>query len=210
VTEDGVATALRPGVAVLTAAAAGHESSVSLQVTRVGVAGMTIAPARHAMTVAELVQLQVAAHDGFGTRLGGRVVVWASNRPEVATVSRTGVVEALAPGLAEISAATGGLSAVAVVRVGPPVVSSVRVNPASATLSPGESHHFHAVPVNAQGRTIPGVEIAWVTSDESVAEVDDQGVVTGHRGGVARLAAVAGGRRTTIAVTVLPGRRTRP
>jgi hypothetical protein len=208
--EDGVVTALRPGVAVLSASAAGLESTVSLQVTRVGVARLILTPVRHSLTVAEQIQLRVAAQDGFGTRLGGRVVTWSSDHPEVATVSRTGVVEALSPGVVEISASSGAAGAVAVVRVGPPVVSSVRVNPASATLSPGESYHFHAVPLNGQGRIIPGLEISWVTSDEMVAEVDEHGTVTGHRGGVARLAAVAGGRRTTIAVTVLPRRRSRP
>jgi uncharacterized protein YjdB/predicted Ser/Thr protein kinase len=210
VADDGVVTALRPGRAVLTASAAGLEGSVSVQVTRVGVARLALTPGRHAMTVAEQLQLQLAAQDGFGSRLTGRVVTWSSDHPEVATVSRTGLVEAHAPGLTEISAATGGLSAVALLRVGPPVVTSIRVNPASTTLSPGEFQHFHAVAVNAQGRTIPGAQIAWVTSDASVAAVDDEGTVTGLRAGTARVAATAGGRRTTMAVTVLPRRRSRP
>jgi uncharacterized protein YjdB len=128
----------------------------------------------------------------------------------VAAVSRSGLVEARRPGFTQIAAVSGGQTAVLAVRVKPAVVVTVRVMPASATLAPGQAHQFHAVPVNAQGRTIPGIAIEWASSDAAVARVDETGAVIAIRTGSVRVAAAAGGRRTLVGVMVFPLRPPRP
>jgi trimeric autotransporter adhesin len=209
VRDDGLVTALRVGTASVTAAVGPAHASQMLHVTRVGVARLVITPPRHAMAVVDQIQLQALAQDGFGGRLVGRVASWSTSDRSVATVSRHGLVVGRGEGSAEITLAVAELSARASVRIGPAVVASVRLAPAVATLAPGETHHFRAAVLNAGGRTIPGLETVWTTSDPMVARVDQQGVVTGLRTGSVRVGAAAGGRRALGTVAVMPRRASR-
>jgi hypothetical protein len=58
------------------------------------------------------------ARDANGTVLTGRSFSWVSSNPAVATVSPTGLVTAISPGSATITAAAEGVSGHAVVQVG--------------------------------------------------------------------------------------------
>jgi hypothetical protein len=203
---DGTVTALRVGTATLTATARTARASVMLHVTRVGVARLAITPPRHAMAVADEIQLQALAQDGFSCRLLGRVAIWSTSDPAVATVSRTGLLLAWSEGSVEIRVSIAGLSARAAIRVGPAVVASVRLAPLLVTLVHGETHHLRAAVLNALGRTIPGLETVWASSDPTVARVDQHGMVTGLRTGSVRVVAAVGGRRAMGTVDVMPRR----
>ena len=93
---------------------------------------------------------------------------WDSDRPDVASVSSTGMVTARAAGTAIITATTsdGGKTASCTVTVNQPLQAGVTVSPKSQTLAPGQTITLSAV-------TVPqGQEVTWSTSDSSVAEVD--------------------------------------
>jgi uncharacterized protein YjdB len=109
----------------------------------------------------------------------------------VASVSETGLVTPLASGQADITVTTvdGGFSAVCKVTVVQPVVS-ITLNEASININPGMTFDLVAEvnPYNADNK-----ELEWSSADESVATVDQNGVVTGVDAG-------ASGRETVITV----------
>ena len=78
-------------------------------------------------------------------------------------------------------------------------VTSVRVEPSSCTLTEGGSYALDAVvlPEDATDRTV-----RWSTSDERVATVTAEGVVTGVSAGTAVLTAVSGACSATCSVVV--------
>jgi len=87
------------------------------------------------------------------------------------------------------------------VRVTPANVTAVRLDPPLLLLAAGESASVRAEVHTARG-ALAGSTVEWQSSDPSVATVSAEGLVTGLRFGVARIAATAAGRRATIPVEV--------
>ena len=103
-------------------------------------------------------------------------VKWFSDDETVATVSSSGVVKAIGGGTAVITVmAVNGTTASASVYV-PSEVQSVMLDPAELVVAPGHSAALDAYvfPGNARHR-----DLVWESSDESVAFVDENGIVTG-------------------------------
>jgi alpha-tubulin suppressor-like RCC1 family protein/subtilisin family serine protease len=123
-----------------------------------------------------------------------KLVNWSSSNPEVASVDQNGAVTPLTVGKATITVTTedGGLTAsseVNVIEIVP--ATGVILNKASLELSKGLQEMLFATvtPVGATDK-----RVKWSTNDESIATVDENGIVTGISNGT-----------TTISVTTLDG-----
>lgn len=133
-------------------------------------------------------------------------VTWSSSDEDIATVSSTGEVTAVAEGTATITVTTveGGFTATCEVTVLPPVkVTGVSLNKAELTLETGQSSKLTATvtPDDAADKSV-----TWSSSAEDVATVDG-GTVTAISEGTATITAttVDGGFTATCTVTVKPG-----
>ncbi|HEX2078266.1 MAG TPA: Ig-like domain-containing protein [Longimicrobium sp.] len=199
VSETGVVTALAAGTAVITATSGGRSGTATVVVS-VPVASVTVAAPSPTMPAGTTQQLTATARDAAGNVLTGRTVTWSTNANAIATVSATGVVSALAPGTAVITATIGGRSGSATLVVVPPV-ASVTVSPASASLAVGASRDFTATARDDAGNVLTGRAVAWSTSDPNVATVSATGVVTATGQGTATITATIEGRSGTATVT---------
>jgi uncharacterized protein YjdB len=202
IARDGEATAHRPGVARITASSAGQAAEVSFQVSRVDVAQVRITPGIASLGAGEAVRLEAQAIDRLGMSLRGRIVTWSSSQPEVAAVGPDGVLRGLRPGTVRVSAAIGGGLAWTEVRVTPVRVQGVKLEPGALLLRVGESAAVRATVQAIRGGTVAGVPVEWQSSDPAIAAITQDGMVSGVRFGIARIAASAGGRRATIPVEV--------
>jgi hypothetical protein len=81
------------------------------------VARVTVTPATPTLQTGATVQLNATTTDASGATLSGRTVTWATNNSGVATVSQTGLVSALSPGSASISATSEGVVGATLVTV---------------------------------------------------------------------------------------------
>ncbi|MGG1551416.1 Ig-like domain-containing protein [Paenibacillus ferrarius] len=132
-------------------------------------------------------------------------VNWSSDNPTIASVNEAGVVTALQPGAATITATTvdGAHSASAVVTVKGISVLTISPNHAKVELAVGETHLLSAViwPKNATNRNV-----SWSTSDASVATVAPNGLVTAVGLGRASITGTAedGGFSASSEITVSP------
>src|SRR5256712_3898086 len=78
--------------------------------------------------------------------------------------------------------------------VGPPRVAMVEVSPAATTLTAlGQTRQLSAVPKDAAGNSMTGLTITWTSSNQSVAKVDDTGLVTALGNGDVQITAAAAG-----------------
>jgi serine/threonine protein kinase len=84
---------------------------------RSSIAVLTIAPARVTIAVGDAVQLRATPKTRQGQTLPGRPVSWASTNPDIALVSETGLVTAMAPGTVTITASSADTSATATITV---------------------------------------------------------------------------------------------
>jgi hypothetical protein len=109
VTSGGLVTGIAAGTATITAAVSEHgvsrSASMVVTVTRPRIASLSVQPSEAALLAqpGQTLQLAVEAYDEARTRLRS-APTFVSDAPTVAKVSSTGVVEAVGPGTATITA----------------------------------------------------------------------------------------------------------
>ena len=132
-------------------------------------------------------------------------IIWSSSNEAVATVSSEGEVTALSLGEAVITATAAdgsGVTASCTVTVGRVPVASVLLDKSEATLNAGESLTL-AVTILPEDATDKSV--TWTSSNDDVATVSSDGVVTAVGAGTADITATANdgsGLSATCVVTV--------
>lgn len=149
VSADGIVTAVAAGSATITATADNRRGSATILVSTqasdpdptaptpptpvvVPVANVTIVLNTNSLIVGQAGQATATALDANGQTLLDRLVTWSTSDASVATVSSTGYVNAIAPGIANISATVEGKSAAASLSVAadqPPQLSGVPLYP---------------------------------------------------------------------------------
>ncbi len=138
-----------------------------------------------------------------------RTVSWATSNEDVATVDENGLVTAVAPGAATITAMTNdgsNLSAFCnvIVLKGIVLAESIKLNVTTAGLNEGATLQLTAtvLPEDCDNKNV-----LWSSDDPSVATVDSNGLVTTHSVGTATITAITtdgSNMSTTCTVTLLP------
>jgi Tol biopolymer transport system component len=149
-----------------------------------------------------LLQLEATALDAAGNTLGDRSIAWSTSDPLLATVTQGGRVEAVGLGVATITATSEGRSAAATITLGANVTVSRRL----PTTFAGDTTRLHAAFSDAFGTPIPGEADAWISSNESIATVDSDGIVTGVSAGFATILATRSGGIGRVDLVVLAPR----
>lgn len=144
------------------------------------------------------------ARDASGQGLPQVPVSWESGDPSVATVSATGLVQALQEGEAEIRATAAGVIGRATLRVSavPRTVARVVVEPASLHLAEGGQGQLGARALAADGSEIHGRGVSWTSLDSGTASVAPDGRVSAIRVGQTTVSARIDGRSDSAAVKV--------
>ncbi len=164
VTADGLVTASREGVGQATVSYQGktHVTRVRVQAA---VASVVVSPSTASLTIGGTQTFTAVASDRNGNALQ-RTIAWASSNTGVATVDQGGLVTAVAPGSATISASSEGRTGTATVTVAQPLVG-VSPTQVSFSLIQGDPASSQTVSVvNAGGGTLSGLS-ATVSSGGS-------------------------------------------
>jgi Bacterial Ig-like domain (group 2)/Right handed beta helix region len=104
---------------VATDTATGKADTASITVTSV-VASISVSPSSSSLTTGQTKQLTAAVLDAAGAALSGQPIAWSSGNTATATVSSSGVVTAVAAGIVQITASTGGRNGQATITVAEP------------------------------------------------------------------------------------------
>ena len=202
VDETGLVTAAGNGNARVTASAGAATASADVTVEQ-QVAGVTVSPAADTLlALGDTLRLTAEAVDANGHPVEGAEFTWSSGDDSVATVDETGLVTAAGNGNARVTASAGAATASADVTV-EQQVAGVTVSPAADTLlALGDTLRLTAEAVDANGHPVEGAEFTWSSGDDSVATVDETGLVTAAGNGNARVTASAGAATASADVTV--------
>lgn len=202
VSATGLVTALSPGNAIITATVEGKSGVGAVTVSPAPVASVAVSPTSATLIVGETLQLEAQPRDAAGRPLAGRAVTWSSNRSDVSTVTSTGIVAAISPGTATITASSEGRSGTATIVVQAPAIDRVEVTPANATIRVGGSFRLTATVFDSRGNVIPGARVGWASSDFGIAIVDNTGRVLGISDGTVVITATSGDKAGTALVRV--------
>ena len=169
------------------------------------VATVEVTPGTADRQVGETVQLSAALKDASGNVLSGQSVTWQSSATNVASVSGSGLVTAVALGSTTITATSNNKTGVSTINVIPPPptpIATVTVTPANDTLLVGENKQLAVSLKDANGNELTGRTIQWSSSSTTVASVSNQGVVTGVADGVTTVTAASEGRSGSATIRV--------
>ena len=204
VSNTGLVTALAAGSAIITGASEGKSAPSSITVSTVPVASVAVTPAGSQIVVGQTTQLNAEPRDASGQPLTGRAVSWSSSDPNVASVSSTGLVTAVAPGQATITATSEAAAGTSTISVSPKSVSSVILSPNQGSVTVGQTLQLGAQVTDDQGNVLGGRPISFTSSAPGVATVSESGLVTGVAPGTATITATSEGKTGTATVTVTP------
>ncbi len=156
------------------------EESVELFEPRV-----EVSPAVEAIEINEQIQYQATYFDSTAMPQPA-TFVWSSTNEDVVQVSQDGSATGVGPGQARITAETRGISsemALLTVVENADEVAFVTVSPADTNITVGGLLQYVAIPVNARNETVTGLDVQWETSVDSIAAINDQGLLTAVRPG---------------------------
>jgi uncharacterized protein YjdB len=209
VSSDGVVTALKVGVVLIQASVACCSATASLTVNSVGspVAVVVVALDSTSLAIGHSAKATATAKDSVGNIITGETVTWASLSPNVATVSTSGTVTAVAAGSATIQGMVSGRtgSASLMVQVADPVPATVSVAIDSMTLLVGHVAHGVVTATDALGNTIANPTVTWTSLAPGVATVSSSGAITAvAEGSVVIRATVSGVAGTDSLLVVVP------
>ena len=188
-------------MAMLSACGGGGDGGGSAPVrtvTSVTVTSPTLTPKQ-----GESVQLSAVARDQFGDVVPG-TATWSSSAPSVATVSSTGLLQALAGGSVVVTATISGVSGSLSLTVTPRVTTTVTVASPSLTPQVGETLQLTAVARDQFGDTIPGKTATWSSSAPVIATVSPAGQLQALAPGAVLVTATIDGVPGTLWLTVAP------
>lgn len=204
VSGSGLVTAVSNGTAQITARSGNASGTANITVAEPVPTRITVTPSSHTLeAIGATVQLSATVRDQRNNVMSGQTVTWSSGDEAVATVSATGLVTAVANGMTEITARSGSLSASADITVAIPVATSLTIEPAEHTLEAiGDTLQLAAVVLDQHENAMEDVTVTWSSGDETVATVDENGLVTAVDNGMAEITAQAGDAMGTAAITV--------
>ena len=166
-------------------------------------ASMSLTPTTTSIGVGSDVALAATVFDADGNELD-QPVTWATSDSRVASVA-SGLVTGLDSGTALVTASVGGGiqgSAAITVTLTSVDVAAVVITPNRQSVGRGDRARLTARPLDAAGTELGGRDVAWQSSDPSIATVDSRGFVTGVALGSARITANSEGQSATATITV--------
>ncbi len=206
VTPDGRVTAVAAGAAAIVATSEGRSATLAVTVARVPVASVSLAVRATALLVGDTATVVVTARSATGTTLLGRQPTFTSDAPAVVAIENAaGLLRAVAPGSATITATLEGKSQTVRVDVAAATPAQLVIAPAGLTLDIGRTASLAVTATDRNGRPVPVAGVAFTSSAPAIATVDAAtGLVRAVAAGTATVTAAAGTLRATATVSVRP------
>ena len=197
VSEDGLVKALAVGSAVVTVSAGGKEATCQVTVHEQIVPVESITLSKTEVTVAKGRTVTLSA-TVKPTNATDKTVTWRSSDDTIATVDDKGKVTGVKGGKAVVTARAGEVEATCSVEV-TAEVESVTLSEKNLSVPEGGTAQLTATvnPDDATDKTL-----TWSSSNKSIATVDENGLVTGIKGGSTVITVKAGKKSATCSVTV--------
>ncbi|MCU0940106.1 MAG: Ig-like domain-containing protein, partial [Burkholderiaceae bacterium] len=202
VSASGLLQALAGGTVTVTATISNVPGSLSLTVMARVTTSVTVSSPTQTLQVGEVAQLTAVARDQFGDVLAGKTAAWSTADSTIATVSSTGLVQALAPGAVSITATVDAVAGSVSLTVAPRTVASVAVSGPTSTPKEGDSVQLTATARDQFGNVVPGTTASWAVSDAAIAAVSATWLLQTYATGTVQATATIGGISGALTLTV--------
>ncbi|HEX6054090.1 MAG TPA: Ig-like domain-containing protein, partial [Gemmatimonadaceae bacterium] len=174
---------------------------VEVRITPGPAARIAVTPAVSKLLAGQRLRLQATVLTRSGDARDDQVT-WTSSSPNVVRVA-DGVLTAVAPGTATITARAGAVTSTTTVQVIPSAGVTVTITPDRARARQGDVVRFAITAKDARGQTISGLTPAWSFSPGNGA-IDDDGAFVGNTPGTYVVTAALGSETVDATVTLAP------
>jgi uncharacterized protein YjdB len=198
----GIATAVAPGTAIVTATCKEVTALLRVEVAPPRADDIVIEPMGEPLHVGDEIRLEATPKDKRGWPVY-RPVTWHSADPAVAAVTPHGTIAGLASGTVRISAALDDARASLVIPVLPPRVVAVDIVDPPTSVVAGRTFVLTATPLDHANNPLPRRAVVWTTSDVTVALATSEGWVAALRPGAVVLTATCEGVRASVRIGVV-------
>jgi uncharacterized protein YjdB len=194
----GLARALLPGAAVISAVVDGVSGSMALQVVPGPPATLVIVPDSLVLIEGQERSVTAAVSDAWGNTISGSLVQWSSSDSAVVRVTPDALIAGRRPGQAVVTARLGALTNSMLVTV---TSLPLLVTHDTLAMIPGVQRRLEVFQLPGPSpRRIP--DARWSSSNTAVASVTADGTVSAHSPGRATLTAEHDGRSVVSEVFV--------
>ncbi|MEP6688690.1 MAG: Ig-like domain-containing protein, partial [Gemmatimonadales bacterium] len=198
----GIATAVAPGTAIVTATCKEVTALLRVEVAPPRADDIVIEPMSEPLHVGDEIRLEATPKDKRGWPVY-RPVTWHSADPGVAAVTPHDTISGVASGTVRISAALDEARASIVIPVLPPRVVAVDIVDPPTSVVAGRTFVLAATPLDHANNPLPRRAVVWTTSDVTVALATSEGWVAALRPGAVVLTAACEGVRASIRISVI-------
>jgi 6-phosphogluconolactonase (cycloisomerase 2 family) len=205
VSNAGVITTVAQGTTTITATYNGTSSTFSLTVSAPALVSLAISPLNPSVAVNTTQQFTATGtYTDHSTQVVSGVT-WTSSAPAVATISASGLLtpQAQAGGSTSVTAALNGISTSTSVTLLKALVA-ITVSPQSASVPAGLTQQFSATGTFSDGSTQILQNVAWSSSDNSLASINSSGLATAVAQGSVRVSANVGASTGSASFTIAP------
>ena len=199
---SGIATAVAPGAAVVTATCKGVTALLRVEVAPPRADDIVIEPVSEPLHVGDEIRLEATPKDKRGWPVY-RPVTWHSADSSVAVATPHGTIAGIASGTVRISASLDDARASIVIPVLPPRVVAVDIVDPPTSVVAGRTFVLTATPLDHANNPLPRRAVVWTTSDVTVALATSEGWVAALRPGAVVLTAACEDVRASIRITVI-------
>jgi uncharacterized protein YjdB len=189
---SGLATPVKHGLVTIKATKSGINGSTGLTITTV-LSSIAVSPGAPAVNVGASTQFTATGtyEDNTAQDITNSVT-WSSSDSTKATISNTGLASGIKGGQTTIKATSGSISGSTLLSVNA-VLMSITLTPNNPGVFVGSTLQFSATG-NYNDSTNQDLtsSVTWSSSDDSKATVDNTGLASGVKGGVAKITATLG------------------
>ncbi|MBX2842985.1 MAG: DM13 domain-containing protein [Flammeovirgaceae bacterium] len=124
------------------------------------------------------------------------ILNWKSSAPTIATIDASGIATAVSQGQVSITAFAGDFEsnqALLTVVGNSDEIATIHISSASSTVAVDATLQFSVVAKNIDNQEITGKVFSWKSSDENIATIDENGLLTGKSNGDVEISAMADG-----------------
>src|SRR5690554_880116 len=210
---DGVVTGVALGDAVITVVSTFNENitaTSTVTVVNPSVERVEIDPSSADLLEGATLQFSATAYDSDDAELPDATFTWSVDPASAATIDENGLLTALAydaeNNTVTVTVNAEGAEASATVTLLLTPVDSITITDAEGgtdfTVKEDETLELSAAAFDADGDELTGRDAVWSSDDETVATVDENGVVTGVAEGSATISVTIDGVTESVEVTV--------
>lgn len=194
---SGRVLAKEKGSADITVSAGGKTAVCKVNVVGIPVDNVILSKSSLELTIGESATLTATV---LPADADSRQVFWSSSDEAIVTVDENGNVSSVGIGQADIIARAGNMEAECHVTVSGIAADSVAISKTSLGMRVGETSVLtaYALPKNVSDGTVE-----WKSSNPAVASVDDDGLVTAVKIGIATITARVGDAKAECLVSVM-------